>query len=788
MKKAYVYGVIGLISCSMLMYEVLLTRICALRLFFHFGFLVVSNCLLGIGASGSMISLVQAFFAKRERLWIWLFSLLYLISLVLTYLFLLTFNIAAGVNFVSAREVFNFAFFNLVSAIPFFFAGSIIGLILTFNADQINRVYAIDLLGAGLGCLLCPFLLWKTGAGGCLVFLGLLALAGAVAAAPSSFKRAAFIGGGVIGMLGLFILPSLDRWYPIPSKPRIEFTEEVNIELTRHIFYSRWSTTSRVDLSIFGPEVKYIFGRGKNRLADPIPEQRFILQDGGAGTFITNFSENPGALKTLAKTTYGIATALKQSPRVFIIGVGGGNDVWGAQANGAAAVKGIELNQQVLDIHRTVLPNYSQNIIEDPRIELVHDEGRSALMREKARYDVIQMSGIDTYTLLTSGAYMMAENYLYTVEAIENMYDKLTDEGIISITRFAHEMETLRLLATIFAALDDKTAGTLQNSVVCLYTWPLMTTLIKKGPFTAGELAQIDAYAGEEGIDVYYQPAKQLNNVVEQFIRTDDKARFIHDFPRNIAPTTDDCPFFFNFTKWTWLRRAASHINEPTFVSLGNPFFIFGQLFFSILLSGLFILLPVVIFKRKGLDSTYLTRFLIYFTGLGLGFIAIEIALMQKLVLFLGHPLYSITVTLFSMLIFTGVGSLLSERWFRTPTSLVWLVPAGLAALLGLFMLISPTMAGKWITWPQPLRIAVTAAILSPISVLLGIPFAYGIRLLNRFNPTIIPWAWAVNACATVIGSIVAVIFSMNFGFNFVLIAAILIYGVTFLPVRIFAR
>jgi hypothetical protein len=118
----------------------------------------------------------------------------------------------------------------------------------------------------------------------------------------------------------------------------------------------------------------------------------------------------------------------------------------------------------------------------------------------------------------------------------------------------------------------------------------------------------------------------------------------------------------------------------------------------------------------------------------------------------------------------------------------VWLVPAGLAALLGLFMLISPTMAGKWITWPQPLRIAVTAAILSPISVLLGIPFAYGIRLLNRFNPTIIPWAWAVNACATVIGSIVAVIFSMNFGFNFVLIAAIVIYGVTFLPVRIFAR
>jgi hypothetical protein len=287
---------------------------------------------------------------------------------------------------------------------------------------------------------------------------------------------------------------------------------------------------------------------------------------------------------------------------------------------------------------------------------------------------------------------------------------------------------------------------------------------------------------------VFYHPRKNLNNIIEQFIRTEDKAQFIHEFPRNISPTLDDCPFFFNFTKWTWLRRAATHFNEPTFVSLGNPFFIFGQLFFSIMLSVVFILLPVVVFKRKGLERIYLKRFLIYFTGLGFGFIAIEIALMQKLVLFLGHPLYSITVTLFSMLIFTGIGSLLSERWFHTPTPLAWLVPVSLAALLGLFILFSPKMVEAWIGWPKLARILVTTGILTPISLLLGVPFAYGIRLLNRLNPTIIPWAWAINACAMVVGSIVAVIFSMNFGFNFVLIVAILTYFVTFLPVQTLLR
>ena len=405
-------------------------------------------------------------------------------------------------------------------------------------------------------------------------------------------------------------------------------------------------------------------------------------------------------------------------------------------------------------------------------------------MREKTSYDIIQMSGIDTLTLLTSGAYMMAENYLYTVEAIENMYSKLADDGIIAITRFAHEMETLRLLSNIFAALSNRTDEQLEDSIACLYAFPLMITLVKKGDLSEEELDLLDVYAEEEGIDIFYHPGKSLGNIVEQFIRTEDKTQFISDFPRNISPTPDDRPFFFNFTKWTWLRRAATHFDEPDFVSQGNPLFIFGQLLLSIILSPGFYSLPVALSKRRGLESLYLKRFLVYFTGLGLGFITIEIALMQKLVLFLGHPLYSITITLFSMLIFTGIGSLVSERWFRSPTQKAWLVPIGIAAMIGFFIVFSPKMVEAWIWWPKLARMVVTIGLLAPISFLLGIPFAYGIRLLNQFNPTIIPWAWAVNACATVIGSILAVIFSMNFGFNLVLVAAALIYFVTFLPVR----
>ncbi|UCD56133.1 MAG: hypothetical protein JSV16_09825, partial [Candidatus Hydrogenedentota bacterium] len=228
----------------------------------------------------------------------------------------------------------------------------------------------------------------------------------------------------------------------------------------------------------------------------------------------------------------------------------------------------------------------------------------------------------------------------------------------------------------------------------------------------------------------------------------------------------------FSITRHRW-----EPVSPYTPVSI---LFILSQLGLSTFLSVVLIVLPLVIFSRKGIQRTGFKRFLVYFAGLGLGFIFIEVAAMQKLTLFLGHPLYSITVTLFSVLVFTSLGSLLSARWFHPPDRRVWLVPSGLAILLISFIFISPQLVASCIRFPLPVRIALAVCVLAPISLLLGVPFAYGIRLLNRWNPSIIPWAWAVNGCCTVIGAILTAILSMNFGFNAVLISAIVIYLVAF--------
>jgi len=278
---------IALVSCSMLMYEVLLTRICALRFEFHFGFLVVSNCLLGIGASGSMIFLIQNIFAKAVRRWTWIFTILYMGSLLLTYPFLITYDVNFVVNFQSIQSILKFTIFNIVATVPFFFAGGVIGLILTFNAEQVNKVYFFDLLGAGLGCLFCPFFLWKTGAGGCFIFLTLLSIASIMAAALPAFKRKTILTGVILGLVGVAILPKIDNWFPVPSKISLGIAQDYWVNIRENRYFSHWSATSRVDLVNIEPDKRIILGVTTKT---PLPEEKFILQDGSAGTFILNFS------------------------------------------------------------------------------------------------------------------------------------------------------------------------------------------------------------------------------------------------------------------------------------------------------------------------------------------------------------------------------------------------------------------------------------------------------------------------------------------------------------------
>jgi spermidine synthase len=795
---------IALLSASLLALQVLLTRVCALRLHFHFGFLVISNSLLGIGASGSLLSLCERRWRRRPEAWTFGWCIAYLVSLVVAWALLLQLPVPPHLDFTrwSWGEAGQFSCFNLISALPFFCGGCAVGLILANHAANVGRVYGADLLGAGLGCLLCPLLLWPVGAGG--VFLVVMALGSfaAMTTAPAGAARIARPLGFLLVLGCAAGAPFLDRWYPVPGKGYLDVTNDYTLKTVGRPIYSRWSANSRIDAIPLPEQMpRFMQARGSVALQMPLPKRQiWLMQDSDAGTMLSDFSGEPATLETLRRTMYSASFHMKEGthPKVFIIGVGGAHDVWAAKIHGASLVRGIELNQGVLDVHHTVAYDYSKDLLNDPAVELVWDEGRTALMHQRQLFDVIQMTGIDTWTALSSGAYVLAENYLYTVEACRQMYQRLAPDGILQITRLAEERETIRLMANLHAALDPAAQADFAASVAALHTPEgLIAVMLKREPFTPEEVAQLERFADQNGIHKVVLPGRDLSGVlngkfkkIQDFVTCEDKAAYIAGRPEDISPTTDDRPYFFSFHRWTRPESYGEKASQEllTGVSQGNPAFLLGQLGFSSLFAFLFVVAPLL-FRRGGrVTRKGALRFFVYFAGLGIGFIFVEIALIQKFTLLLGQPLYSIVVTLFALLIFTGCGSLLSSALLRRGHGASLLIPAAIALLIGAVASGSQELVSMCIGWSLPERVAVTVAVIAPLGLVLGMPFAHGIRLVERINPSFVPWAWAVNGSLTVVGSIVSVIVSMNFGFRAVLLAAVLIYLIAFYAIDRLAR
>lgn len=782
------YGAVALLSASLLAFEVLLTRVCALRLHFHFGFLVISNGLLGLGASGSLLTVTEPRWRQRPETWIWRASGAFVISLAVSWVLLSTLPVPARLTFDELEGASQLAVFNLAAALPFATGGAAVGLILSHHARAIERVYGWDLLGAGAGCLVIPFALAGVGASGAWLVITLMATTGFVLAAPVACRRPSLGAGVLVAVVALGTVPTLDERHPVPGKGYLDLTEDVRATYGDRLTYRRWSTNSRIDVLALEPHERFMFCRGPALLALPLPEQRLILQDGSAGTIVSNYTGQPEALTVLSRSLYGLGIALAQveperedrGPDVLVIGMGGGDDVWATLHGGAASVRAVELNQGIVDVHRQLVPEFSRAMLDDPRLTIVVDEGRSALMRDRGRYDLIQMTGIDTWTALSSGAYVLAENYLYTVEAFGQLYDHLEPDGILQVTRMAADMETLRLISNLDAALSKRGGGELSGSVAALSTRGILTTVVlKKGRFTEREVDRLRAFAAQGGYAEVILPGRKPTNLVELYLQFEDKAAFVDKFPRDISPTDDDRPYFFSFSRWNAPAKAGAHLDEATSVSQGNPLFLLGQLAMSTAMALLFILAPLAL-RREGLaSSTPRGRFSIYFACLGVGFIAIEVGLLQKLTLVLGKPLFSLIVTLMTLLVSSGVGSLLSKRLGERLPRVT--VPAAILALVTVMAFGGDRLADTLVGLPTVPRFVATSLSIVPLGLLLGIPFALGVAKAERRDPALVPWAWAINASTTVVGSILTVIVSMNLGFSVVMVGAAGLYVLAFM-------
>jgi hypothetical protein len=456
----------------------------------------------------------------------------------------------------------------------------------------------------------------------------------------------------------------------------------------------------------------------------------------------------------------------------LIIGPGGGRDLLTALVFGANRVDGVEVNPIIAnDVMLGQFRDYSGSIYDNPHVNVVVDDGRSFIRRSDERYDIIQASLVDTWAATAAGAYTLTENTLYTKEAFEDYYDHLTDRGMLTITRWV--FDGLRLVSLAQAACESRGCSPADH-IAAVQQDNVATFLFKKTPFSPQDVDRLRATSAELGFTILYAPGQtETKNDYAKLILAPDRQAFYDAYHHDVAPTTDNRPFFFHTTK----------IKDQFHTAFGRSM-LFGNglsaLMTLMAISATFVTLFVVgplLVSGSELRGSHWPLWLAYFGMLGAGFMLIEVALLQRFVLLLGHPVYSLTVTLFSVLLGTGIGSLISrritdERLLKT----VQLVLLGVVGVAILAIVALPPIIRWSISASHGARIALTVLLITPAGVLMGMPLPAGIRLMTANHSALVPWAWGMNGALSVIGATLAVFIAMNWGFSVTLLTGAAIY------------
>ena len=771
-----------LVSLSNLMLELMLTRICSVVMYYHFAFLAVSLALLGIGVSGICVYLfARRFPPERATLQASLFSILFAFSILLALAatLLLPFKVEASLGSVTTPMGLRLILIVLAMALPFAFTGFCLSIVLKHFAGQVSRIYFMDLVGAGLGCILLIPALDLLGGITTVILISVLACLAAVAFAWAAGRKRWVYLATTLGLV-LVVLATFNANARIL---RIRFAKGL---AENEPVYEKWNSFSRV--AVFPVNVSQKRSNDPHEPTPPASIDRMIIDiDAGASTVMTRFDGDFSPLEPLKLEVASAPYHLTPKRKVLIIGSGGGNDVLMALMFGSQAITAVEMNPIMFEIVDERFADFSGQLYSRPEVIPVIDEARSFIQHTDEKYDIIQGTLVDTWAASSAGAYALSENYLYTKEAFHSYWDHLTDQGLFAMTRWHHEppLEMLRLVSLALEVMKERQVPEPGAHIVVLRREFLSTFVWKKSPFKPEELYTLEEAGKTYWFLPIYTPANQPDPLFAELIVGESRQDFYRSLGSDVTAPDDNKPFFFYFTKaetpspLAILRSMLGETDDPSTLLA----FLFLLLLF---LAFTFILLPLLLFgqrRREASGTSYLTS-LLYFSCLGLGFILVEIVLIQRFILFLGHPIYATAVILFSLLFFGGLGSYLSGRFSSAKLSFSHrAILLSLVLLLAVYNLAFPWFLSSFIGLSIVPRIALTVIVLCPLGLLMGIPFPLGIKVTNAKAPSLIPWAWGVNGAFSVLGSVLAAILSINYGFNVTLASGVAAYLVALLTV-----
>ena len=774
---------IFLVSMAVILLEINYTRVFSFKLVYYFTYLIIGISLLGLGAGSVLTAMAPALrraasarlipscaFAGGASVLVgyWIVAAIQLNT------FDLTIAVAESDWGVVGSEGLKLVSLCFTLFVPFFFAGIVVSVILSTNADRVARLYFLDLMGAGLGCaLVVPMMSTITPPGGVL-FAGFLMVCAGLPLSREAGAKALLPGSALaIALLAASLVPGM-RPEPVPDR-----SKTMSPQNEPEVQFSRWSPVFRVDVLKSHP-----WATG---------DALMLSHDGMWGSVLPRWDGDPESLARYeAPRTALPFEVLSEHPKVLIIGSAGGNEILAATHFGASHVTAVELNPVTVSLLREHFADHNARIALADHVTLVNAEGRAFLSRDSSLYDLIWFVAPDSYAAMnaaTSGAFVLSESYLYTKEMIRESLEHLAPGGVVCAQfgdpQLATEPKrTARYLTTAREAFRELGIEAFGDHVLVASTPGLAfasaTILLKRSAFTEEEVERFvrstERHAGTQllfasGSSVPVSPISELISLAP-----DELDAWYASYPIDVTPISDDGPFFWHFVSFTDAftgshgRRMEDGMGERLLVVL---------LIVATLLAASLLLAPLLLRREVWAAIPYKREAALYFAGLGFGFMFLEVVLIQRLTLLLGYPTYSLTVTLFSILLATGTGSLLSGRVRLPRKRLLIRLACVLVALVFLYQLGMSALVEATIARPLPVRIAVAALLLVPLGLVLGMFMPIGLRTvaaLTDYAEEYVAWGWAVNGFCSVVASILSTMLSMTFGFTWVMSLAVGVY------------
>lgn len=736
-----IYLCVALTTLATLLLELSLTRIFSVVFYYHFAFLAISIALFGLGLGGVFSYVVAGWKGT-------LFKKLGLLSAINCFVVLGA--VVAVVVQPNELTNWNLALVYFTTALPFFFSGTIVSLVISETIERVGQVYFFDLIGAAGGCLLLILLLdFLGGPSTVLAASVLFAAAGAI-----WFSMAGSVRGRVacvtlaLAMTGLVTLNQYFRVVDIRHAKGHAIADEI---------FRKWNSFSRIGLLDNRKEGNYM-----------------IVIDADASTAIaTDANRRPFDFAHLtARDRHDLLEqgpalpyAVRPGAKTLIIGPGGGWDVARALASGSHDITAVEINPIIA---RTIMqekyPRLSGDLYGRPDVHLFIEDGRSFVRRSTDKFQVLQATLVDTWASTAAGAFALSENNLYTVDAMRDYLQHLTPDGLVAFTRWGFDppRESLRLVALAIEALRQIGAGDAASHVMVgrygsVQGWGAQdTVLISREPFTQEDVARATAMLRAANMDAVYLPGVPAHNQFYDLLHAPDPERYEREYVFDISPVTDNRPFFFYTVQprdlWQFVRTAQKSAADYK-VNKAVPL-LFGLLAISVVATLLILLAPPLILGTRLPRQRGVTAFLVYFLFIGAGYILIEVALIQKFVLFLGRPTYALAVVIFSMLLSSGAGSASTRRLLGKSEGRLMKALGCVAILAAMEALIVSPLLTALVWMPLPLKCALSVAMIAPLGFAMGMPFPAALQRLEEWHAPSVRWAWSLNAASSVLGSV----------------------------------